>query len=173
MKKKKVILPILLSALLIVLVYFFLPIHKVFTFTEHRTVHPETYYLKMEDELDFQIRYVHSIFLTDVIETYRLTDENDIQLLSMQYEDVGIGLPGYAEEGQSLSVKDGMYTLTYENNIINSFVLFVGDVNTDLAFRYKGHEVDLKTYLTRGKSYTFRVQRQSFYQLMKGVKMNG
>lgn len=173
MKRKKAILPILLSALLVVLVSIFLPIHKVFTFTEYRTDHPEAYYLKMGDEQDFQIRYVHSIFLTDVVESYQVTEKNAIQLLSMQYEDVGIGLPGYAEEGESLSVKDGMYTLTYEYNIIPSFVLFIGDVNADLAFRYKGHEVDLKNYLTRGKSYTFRVQRQSFYQLMKGVNMNG
>lgn len=173
MKKKQVILPSLLFALLIFLVTIFLPIHKVFTFTEYRTDHPKTYYYKIEDEQDFQIRYVHSIFLTDVVESYRVTDQNAIQLLSMQYESVGIGLPGYAEEGETLSVNDGMYTLTYEQNIIQSFVLFVGDVNADLAFRYKGNEVDLKSYLTRGKSYTFRVQRQSFYQLMKGVNLNG
>lgn len=173
MKRKKVILPILLSALLVASVSLFLPIHKVFTFTEYRTEHPQTYYLKMGDDREFQIRYVHSIFLTDVIESYRVTDQNAIQSLSMQYEDVGIGLPGYAEEGESLSVKDGMYTLTYDDNIIQSFVLFVGDVNPDLAFRYKGHEVNLKSYLTRGKSYTFRVQRQSFYQLLKGVNLNG
>lgn len=173
MRRKKVFLPILLSALFVALVSIFLPIHKVFTFTEYRTDHPKTYFIQLEDEQEFQIRYVHSIFLTDVVESYRVTDRNAIQSLSMQYEDVGIGLPGYAEEGQSLTVKDGMYTLTYEQSIISSFVLFVGDVNADLAFRYKGHEVDLKNYLTRGKSYTFRVQRQSFYQLMKGVNMNG
>ncbi|HEX5563610.1 MAG TPA: DUF1850 domain-containing protein [Sporosarcina sp.] len=173
MKRKNVILPILLSALFVALVSIFLPIHKVFTFTEYRTDHPKTYYIRMEDEREFQIRYVHSIFLTDVVESYRATDQNTIQSLSMQYEDVGIGLPGYAEEGESLSVRDGMYTLTHEHNILPSFVLFVGDVNADLAFRYKGQEVDLKNYLTRGKSYTFRVQRQSFYQLMKGVNMNG
>ena len=68
MKRKKTTLPILLPALLVVLVYFFLPIHKVFTFTEYRTVHPKTYYIEMGDEQEFQIRYVHSIFLTDVIE---------------------------------------------------------------------------------------------------------
>ncbi len=173
MNSKRVILLIPLSALLVVLIYFFLPIHKVFTFTEYRTDHPKTYFLKIEDEEDFQIRYVHSIFLTDVIESYLVTEQNDIRALSMQYEDVGIGLPGYAEEGESLVVNDGIYTLTYEHNVFQSFVLFIGDVNADLAFIYKGREVDLKTYLTKGKSYTFRVQSQSFYQLMRGVNMNG
>lgn len=174
MKWKKVLPPvILLFTLLILLAFIFLPIHKVFSFTEYRADHPKTHYVRMKNEQEFQIRYVHSIFLTDVIESYKVTDQNAIQLLSMQYEDVGIGMPGYAEEGQTLSVKDGLYTLTFEHNIIQSFVLFVGDVDADLAFRYKGLEVDLKDHLTRGKSYTFSVQRLSFYQMMKGVKING
>lgn len=174
MKWKKALPPvILLFTLLVVLAFIFLPIHKVFSFTEYRADHPEIYYIKMKNEQEFQIRYVHSIFLTDVIESYLVTDQNAIQLLSMQYEDVGIGLPGYAEEGQTLSVKDGLYTLTFEHNIIQSFVLFVGDVDADLAFRYEGLEVDLKDHLTRGKSYTYSVQRLSFYQMMKGVKING
>ena len=171
--KKALPTVILLFTLLVVLAFIFLPIHKVFSFTEYRANHPEIYYVKLKNEQEFQIRYVHSIFLTDVIESYRVTDKNAIQLLSMQYEDVGIGLPGYAEEGQTLSFKDSLYTLTFEHNIIQSFVLFVGDVDADLAFRYEGLEVDLKDHLTRGKSYTFSVERLSFYQMMKGVKING
>lgn len=173
MKLKKLTLPILLSVLLLCLAYFFLPIHKVFTFTEYRSDHPKTFYVKLKDEQEFQIRYVHSIFLTDVIENYEVTADNAIRLLSMQYEDVGIGLPGYAEDGQTLKFIDEMYTLTYDYNIIDSFVLFVGDVDADLAFIYEGKETDLKTYLTRGKSYTFSVERQSTYQQMRGVNMNG
>lgn len=174
MKWKKVLPPvILLFTLLVVLAFIFLPIHKVFSFTEYRANHPEIYYVKMKNEQEFQIRYVHSIFLTDVIESYKVTDQNAIQLLSMQYEDVGIGLPGYAEEGQVLFVKDGLYTLSFEHNIIQSFVLYVGDVDADLAFRYEGLETDLKKHLIRGKSYTFSVQYLSFYQMMKGVKING
>ncbi|MDN4606887.1 DUF1850 domain-containing protein [Sporosarcina highlanderae] len=174
MKWKKVLPPIiLLLTLLAFLAFIFLPIHKVFSFTEYRANHPKIYYVRMKNEQEFQIRYVHSIFLTDVIESYKVTNQNAIQLLSMQYENVGIGLPGYAEEGQTLSVKDGLYTLTFLDTIIQSFVLFVGDVDADLAFRYEGLETDLKKHLIRGKSYTFSVQRLSFYQLMKGVKING
>ena len=173
MKSKKLTLPILSVVILICLTYFFLPIHKVFTFTDYRSDHPKNFYVKLEDELEFQIRYVHSIFLTDVIENYELTNDNAIRLLSMQYEDVGIGLPGYAEEGETIEYEDGMYTLTYKENIIDSFVLFVGDVDADLAFIYKGKQIDLKAYLTKGKSYTFDVQRQSMYQKMRGVTMNG
>ncbi|WOV88446.1 DUF1850 domain-containing protein [Sporosarcina oncorhynchi] len=173
MNLKKLPLPVLFVILLIGLAYFFLPIHKVFTFTEYRSDHPETFYVKLKDEKEFQIRYVHSIFLTDVIENYEITDDNAVRMRSMQYEDVGIGLPGYAEEGETLDFTNGMYTLTYDQNVIDSFVLFVGDVDAKLAFRYNGKEIDLKHYLTRGKSYTFQVERQSIFQKMRGVNMNG
>ena len=35
-----------------------------------------------------------------------------------------------------LSVKDGVYTLTYDDNVIDSFVMFIGNVDAELAFRY-------------------------------------
>lgn len=173
MKVRKLTLPVLIVVMIICLTYFFLPIHKVFTFTDYRSDHPKPFYVKLEDEMKFQIRYVHSIFLTDVIENYEITNDNAIRLLSMRYEDVGIGLPGFAEDGETIEFKDGKYTLTYKENIIDSFVLFVGDVDADLAFIYKGKEIDLKAYLTKGKSYAFKVKRQSMYQKMRGVSMNG
>lgn len=150
-----------------------MPTKEAFTFTEHRTEHPVTYYVPLEKDNGFQIRYVHSIHLTDVIENYEVTSDNKIRLQSMQYQDVAIGLPGYAEEGESLTVKDGVYTLTYDDNIIDAFVLLIGDVDADLDFRYLGNELDLKKQLERGKSYTFCVSKLSYFQMLKGVNMNG
>ena len=43
--------------------------------------------------------------------------------------------------------------------MIESFVMLIGDVDADLAFRYLGKELDLKKHLERGKSYTFRVAK--------------
>lgn len=166
-------LSLILVIVLIIVLVIFLPLFKVFTLSEHRSDHPKNYYILMEDEQAFEIRYVHSIFLTNVFEQYIVTPRDQIQFLSMNYENVGIGLPGYAEQGETLTVEDGIYTLTFENRVVDSFVLFVGDVDADLAFRYKGEEVNLKEYLTRGKSYMFKVERLSLYEMMKGVKLNG
>ena len=65
---------------------------------------PRVYYVPLKNTNSFQIRYVHSIHLTDVIESYEVTADQKIRLLSMQYEDLAIGLPGYAEEGETFSV---------------------------------------------------------------------
>jgi len=169
---QKKIVPLSLFFILIVFLILLIPLKTAFTFTEHRTENPEVFFIPLESVNEFQIRYVHSIHLTDVIESYKVTSENEIQLLSMQYEDLAIGLPGYAEEGETFTEHDGLYTLTYDNKIIDSFVMLIGDVDAELAFRYRGNELNLKKQLVRGKSYTFRVMKLSLYQMMKGVHMN-
>lgn len=169
MNKKKVV-PLILCFILLVL---FIPIKTAFTFTEHRVENPKVFYVPLESDNEFQIRYVHSIHLSNVIESYEATKDNEIRLLSMQYEDFAIGLPGNAEDGETFTMKDGLYTLTYEGNVIESFVMLIGDVDAELAFRYLGNELNLKKQLVRGKSYTFRVAKLSIYQMLKGVNMNG
>ncbi len=168
--KYKVLVPLILF---VIAVLFFLPVQQAFTFTEHRTEHPKLFYIPVERDISFQIRYVHSIHLTDVIESYEITADQKIRLVSMQYESLAIGLPGYAEEGETFSVNDGLYTLTYDDNQIDSFVILIGNVDADLAFRYIGNELDLKRELVRGKSYTFCVKKLSIYQILKGGNING
>ena len=65
---------------------------------------------------EFQIRYVHSIHLTDVIESYEVTPDEKIRMLSMTYENLSIGLPGDAGEGETLTVErwDNIH-LTYDD----------------------------------------------------------
>ncbi|MCM3756510.1 DUF1850 domain-containing protein [Sporosarcina aquimarina] len=151
-----------------------IPVKRAYTFTETRTENPEMTYRILSNDSEFQIRYVHSIFLTDVLESYQVQENNSLKFLTMHYEDVGIGLPGYAEEGETLSVtEEGIYTLTYEDKVVDSFVLYIGDVDAQLAFRYKGKETNLKAYLERGHSYEFRVKKLTLYEMMKGVNLNG
>lgn len=168
---KKVVPLFLITTFL--LLFFFIPTKEAFTFTEIRAEHAATHYLLLKKEKEFQIRFVHSIHLSDVLETYKVTTDRKLKLQSMQYEDLAIGLPGYAGEGESLIVEDGFYTLTYEDNVIDSFNLLIGDVDAELAFRYIGKEIDLKKQLKRGKSYTFRVSKLSYFQMLKGVNMDG
>ena len=171
MFNKKVV-PLILLFILILLLVFFLPIKQAFTFTEHRTDHPKRFFLPLTNVDEFQIRYVHSIHLTDVVEAYEVMDGVKIRLLSMTYENLGIGLPGYAAEGETLALKDGMYALTYDDKVIEEFTLYIGSVDAELAFRYDGNEIDLKIFFDKGKSYIFCVTKLSFYQMLKGADLN-
>ena len=149
-----------------------MPIILVFSFEETRTDKPTTHYLKIRSDKEFKIIFTHSIHLTEVIESYRVLEGGDIQLLSMQYSDVAIGMPAYAEEGQTLIYEDGLYTLKYDDQKLREFNLYIGAVDYDLKFQYEAHSYNLKEQLHKGHSYKFSIDRISIFDYMKGEKFN-
>lgn len=153
-----------------IIVSVFIPYKWSFVFFEQQTTHPVAY-LPLEHEKTFQIRYTHSIHLSDVIETYIVTKNHEIQISALEYEDFAIGMPSGAGKGEKFAEKDGKYYITNMSQVYPSFNLFVGDVNRDLAFRYRGFEHDLKKYLQRGETYTFQVSRISLFDQMRGVRI--
>ena len=163
---------LLLGVLFIVgFIMLFVPFYKVFSFTETRMNNPKMYYINVSKDESFQILYTHSIHLTDVIETYEATESSKLKLVSMQYEDVAVGMPAHAEEGQTLIYEDGTYKLTYSDTILEEFTLYIGDIDLDLQLRYDGEVYNLKENLKRGHSYLFRVQIISLYDKLRGVLM--
>ena len=170
--RKIVLLLTFLAGTALVIVWFY-PYREMIVLQEVRSEQPATYYLPLHGDRNFQVNYIHSIHLTNVKEQYRITDNGKLRFEFMQYEDVAIGLPGYAEEGETLQVEDGVYTLTFENRVIDSFVLYVGRVNTDLSLRYGQHDYHLKEFLQKGHSYEFLVEKVSNYKLLRGVGLNG
>ena len=161
---------LLISAILIIVfVVVFIPIFKVFSFTETRTNNPRMFYINVSKENGFQIRFTHSIHLTDVLESYEIQGSKELKLVSMEYEDVAIGMPSYAEEDQTLTYENGKYTISYKNKTLDNFTLYVGDVDYDLYFRYNDKEYNLKNVLERGSSYLFEVKTVSIYDKLKGV----
>lgn len=162
---------LLLAVSIFGIIFLFSPNYTVLSFKETKTNHPQSTYINVTKDNKFVIRYTHSIHLTDVLETYEITDSNQIRLLSMEYEDVAIGMPAHAEEGQTLSYKNGKYKLEFENQIIDSFTLYVGDINLELAFIYEGNTYDLKKSLGRGNAFLFEIKRISLFEKLKGVVM--
>lgn len=163
---------IFLILLIIGTIILFLPLQKVFSFTEIHVENPIMHYLAVADTPDFTIRYTHSIHKTDVLEHYKIVEENRLKLELMVYENLAIGMPGYAEEGQTLTLENGKYYLRFdEPKIINDFAIHIGDIDMDLALQYNNNEYNLKSNLQRGHAYLFQVQRVSLWQIWKGVKM--
>lgn len=150
-----------------------IPIKEGLVFTETRTEKPNHYYVLLNKEQQFEIRYVHSIHLTDVIEKYEVTTEQRLRLLEMSYENLAIGMPSTAGEGETLQLKDGVYTLQYSDRVLDSFRIHIGRVDEELALRYQGKEINLKKQLVKGKSYEFEAKKMSYYQLWKGERLNG
>lgn len=175
MKKRSAVLLLISLAVLVtaIAVWLFYPYREMIVLEEIRSEKPISYYLPLHSDRHFQVNYTHSIHLTNVKEQYRITDRGQLRFEFMQYEDVAIGLPGYAEEGETLEIKDGIYTLTFENRVIDSFVLYVGRVNTGLSLRYKQIDYNLKGFLRKGHSYDFHVAKVSNYEVLRGVRIDG
>src|SRR5699024_221824 len=55
--------------------------------------------------------------LTDVVEKYEITNNNDILQNEIVYEEFGIGMPSNAEEGQDFEYEDGKYHIKNLNNV--------------------------------------------------------
>lgn len=170
MRTHNILLSLLAVYLLISLIFY--PFKSAFVFTETRIENPTILYLPTNEEPDFQIIYVHSIHKSEVIESYNMTKDLKINLLSMEYEDLAIGMPGYAEEGQVFQEINGKYKLTYNDEVIESFTILIGNVEVGLLFYYEDSKLDLKQQLKKGKSYQFEIKKLSLYELMKGGKMN-
>ncbi|ATP38806.1 hypothetical protein CSE16_01570 [Solibacillus sp. R5-41] len=150
----------------------FIPFQRALVFTETRNEEPTVNYVLLNSGNDFQIVFTHSIHLSDVIESYRVLTSNEFQLVSMKYSDVAIGMPGHAEEGQALIYENGVYTLRYDDAKLPNFTLHIGAVQQKLILQYGDEEYNLKKNLVKGKSYFTEVRKISFYEKMKGVKLN-
>ncbi|TWT28004.1 DUF1850 domain-containing protein [Planomicrobium sp. CPCC 101110] len=163
---------ILLSIFAFVLIFSaaaFAPMQKNYVFINNKSDQVAAY-VPMVDTA-FQIKYTHSIHLSDVLESYKTLPDNTLVATELEYEDFNVGMPSGAGDGEEFVEKDGKYFIKNMQREMPEFRLLVGDVDAGLSFLIKEKELDLKAALERGTSYTFRVQRLSFFQQLKGVNI--
>ena len=120
----------------------------------------------------FQIKYTHSIHLSDVIESFEVLPDNSMRLVELEYEDFNIGMPSNAEEGEVFIEEDGKYFIRNMDRRLPEFRILIGDVDARLFLMKGDKEFDLKKALVRGETYTFRIQRLSLFQRLKGVNID-
>lgn len=166
-RRALVVVPVLIFFIFAIALF---PLKRSYVFYDNRT-DKLAGYLPLE-ETDFQIKYIHSIHLSEVLESYKVLPDNRLKLVELEYEDFNIGMPSNAGEGETFVEKDGKYFIKNMKRELADFRLFVGNVDAGLYFLTGEKEFDLKKRLERGKSYTFRVQRLSVFQQLKGVKLN-
>ncbi|GGG25512.1 hypothetical protein GCM10007425_20140 [Lysinibacillus alkalisoli] len=163
------ILALLLICSLVLLIN--MPWQTVIVFQETNQEKAPLYFIELQEPRIFYIRYTHSIHRTDVFEYFDITPDQQIKMTEMIYENMSIGMPSAAEQGQRLERKGDRYHLYFDKpTLLASFVIYIGDIDLDLAVHHK-KEYDLKHNLQRGHAYECRVDKLSLYQLWKGVQM--
>ena len=164
---KKIIF--LLCFIVLICFILFTPYKLVFSFEETRTTNGQVFYIPLhKQEPNFQFIYTHSIHLSDVVEYYEVMNNHTVKSIAMEYEDLAIGMPGNAEEGQTFKVVDGKYRLEFDSNSFKSFTLHISNITSKQHFLYGDTEYDLKNVLKKGSSYLFSVKKVSILEWWKG-----
>ena len=159
----------LLALIFISSVYAIIPLNHYYVFIDNKTDNVAAY-VPLVDKT-FQIKYTHSIHLSEVLETYQVLEDNTLMITELEYEDFNIGMPSNAGEGEIFVEKDGKYFIKNMTTVLPEFRMLIGDVDAGLSFIVDDRKIDLKKTLVKGDSYTFRVQRLSFFQQLKGVNI--
>ncbi|HSJ37838.1 MAG TPA: DUF1850 domain-containing protein [Planococcus sp. (in: firmicutes)] len=161
---------ILIALILISSAIFLIPLQRSIVFINSDTERLAAYSLLTKSH--FKIKYTHSVHLSDVIESFEVMPDNTLKMIELEYEDFNIGMPSNAGEGEVFVEKDGKYFIKNMDRRLPEFRILIGDVDAGLSLLKNGNEHDLKKTLVRGKTYTFRVQRLSFFHQLKGVDID-
>lgn len=131
-------------------------------------------YLPLKTGDTFQITWKHSIHLTDVVEKYRIMDNNDIMQYEIVFEHYGIGMPSYAQEGETFSYSDGKYHIKNMKNKFSFLNVRNGKIISEHRLVWGDHDEHMiwfNEYFERGGLYTIKMEKLSLWQLLKGVKI--
>lgn len=174
MKKSTKILGWLISILLMsLLILFLFPVQKAVVFYYEKTSN-QAAYLPLESGESFQIIFTHSIHLSDVIEKYRMTEDNQIEQYEIVFEQFGIGMPSNAGEGEEFVYENGKYHIKNISRIFPSMNIRNGETVSRhrLVWGEEQHRVWFNDYFPPGAWYTVKVEDLTLWQIMKGVKIH-
>jgi len=174
LKHRRIILTSIL--LIIASVILFVPFRTSLVFYQENTNHIEAF-LPISTGDTFNITFTHSIHLTDVVEKYVVTDNLDIKQYEIIYEEFGIGMPSNAEKGESFSYKDGKYHVKDLDNYFTSINIRNGKTVSEnrLAWNHhdseEDHMVRFNEFFEPGAWFTVKVEKLTFWESWKGVKI--
>lgn len=146
--KVKLISSLALTILFLSMLLFFFPYKQVIAFT-YQNQDRLLAYLPLRKEKTFQIQYTHSIHLTEVVESYRLTNDQIIQT-ELAYEDFAVGMPSNAEGAEVFEEKDGTYYIKNMNRAFPFIDLRTGQVRANHQLIYENRTYTLSKSIEPG-----------------------
>lgn len=155
---------------LLILIFTFTPFKSALVF-EYQNSGRVLAYLPIAKGESFQMKYTHSIHLSDVIESYFVTKDNQIKLFAMTYEDFSIGMPENAMDGEMFEHKNGKYYISNMNRIYPFFDLRIGKVRANHILLYADTEYPLADYMEPGTWVRIKKERINLWQQWKGVNI--
>ncbi|MFE4141246.1 DUF1850 domain-containing protein [Peribacillus sp. YIM B13472] len=129
-------------------------------------------YLPLKSEKNFQIKYTHSIHLSDVLESYRFSDKQIIQT-ELAYHDFAVGMPSNAEGEEVFEEKGGTYFIKNMKRNFPYIDLRVGQVRANHRLVYDEKTYTLADFIKPGTWVRISSESISLWEQLKGVKISG
>lgn len=168
-KVKLILAFLILTSIAIML---FIPIKQAIVF-EYQNKGEVLAYFPFKEDSSFKIKYTHSIHLSDVVESYRITEKGDIQLYELMYEDFAIGMPENASNGEIFEQRDGKYYIKNMNRIFPFFDLRLGEVRANHTVISEEKEYPLSNYIEPGTWVRIKAKKINLIDTLKGVNILG
>ncbi|MCS0672533.1 DUF1850 domain-containing protein [Cytobacillus firmus] len=167
---KKAVLALLV--IITIAIMFFIPIKQAVVF-EYQNKGKVIAYFPIKEDRTFKIKYTHSIHLTDVVESYTITEDGSIKLFELMYEDFAIGMPENASDGETFEQKDGKYYIKNMKRFFPSFDLRLGKVRANHRMILQGEEYVLTDYIEPGTWVRIKPKKINLFEVLKGVNILG
>lgn len=119
----------------------------------------------------FKIKYKHSIHLSDVFESYKVTESHKIRQYELEYEDFAIGMPSEAADGETFEMKDGKYYIKNMTREFAQFDLRLGQVRANHTLIYEDITYPLSKAIEPGTRVRIKIEEISLLKQLKGVNI--
>ncbi|MDF0728474.1 DUF1850 domain-containing protein [Cytobacillus sp. S13-E01] len=155
----------------IIIMILFIPYKQVLSFSFQNTNNVLTYIPVDMRGKTFQIKFTHTIHLSDVVETYSIDSENTIHQTEFMYEDFNVGMPSNATGDEKFVEEDGKYYIKNMNRTFPFIDIKIAQTIPKHLVIYNGKEYSLLTNIEPGTWTRVQSKKISLWQLMKGVNM--
>jgi hypothetical protein len=155
---------------IILIIFAFIPFQKAIVFQSNHG-NAVFAYIPVKNETHFGIKYTHSIHLSEVVESYKITRSKKIQQYELMYKDFAIGMPSNAENGETFEQINGAYYIKNMKRVFPFFHLRIGQVRANHTLIFKNKEYPLSRSIKPGTSVKVEILKLSFFKQWKGVNI--
>ncbi|WP_042456979.1 DUF1850 domain-containing protein [Neobacillus dielmonensis] len=169
MKKTRIRLITLIIIILMAILIFF-PYRQAVVFQprDHSMVFA---YFPINDDQTFKIKYTHSIHLSDVVESYKILPNKEIQQYELMYAETAVGMPANAAEGEKFEHKNGKYYIKNMKRTFPYFYLRIGQVRANHRVIFQNKQYQLSKSIKPGTSVKVAIRNLNLLQQWKGVNI--
>ncbi|MBM4764277.1 DUF1850 domain-containing protein [Bacillus sp. B15-48] len=170
-KGKDIFVLFSLSAIVII-ISLFIPYKQALVFLQIENNY-DLSYLPIKKGETFKIEYVHSIHLSNVIESYKVINEYEFRQYELEYEDYAIGMPSDAAGDGDFVAGNGKYYIKNTKRDFTSFLLRTGQVRANHTLIYQNQFYPLSDFIEPGTRVSIQLKKLSVIQQLKGVNILG